>query len=115
MLPAGLLRQLVLLRARGSEGGGWGAAGVSLWGRGCPVFLPPVWCSLAFGGFNLLWPVAVCAGGPSWAWGEGFLFSSSVLVTNALEGCREGGCFVRGVVVAAFRLVPCGSTGSADG
>ena len=72
----------------GQRGGGWGAAGVPLWGRGCPVFLPPVCCSLAFGGFNLFSPVAVCAGRPLWAWGESVLSSSSGLVTNALDGWR---------------------------
>ena len=57
-----------------------------LWdlGWGWPVFPRPCGAGLGLAGLTLLWPVAVCAGGPLRAGGKGAVSGSSGPVTGAL-------------------------------
>ena len=95
--------------ARGVRGGGgWGVAGVFLWGWGCPVFPCPCGAGLVLAGLTFLWPVAVCVGGPLRAGGWGLC---SVLPFPCPAPSLGGGGVVPSAVWWSPSFGPCGSEG----
>ena len=85
-------------------------AGLPLWEGVAGFSCQPGATCFCFADLTFLWPLAVWAGGPLWAWGEGVVSGFAGLRMGEGVG-GGGGCSVESVVDAASWLVLCGLEG----